>query len=348
VTSTPAPGPDNPDRPTRELAEAAGLLAAAPSAVLLAHVNPDADALGSALALGLALQRRGTEVAVAFAEPDAVPQSLAALPGQHLIRPVAALPARPGLVVTLDVGAAGRLGALQALLPVADMVLVVDHHRTNTRFGTHHLIDPAAEATGVLVARLLEVLGEPIDADIAANLYAGLATDTVSFRHATGDTHRLAARLVDAGVRPGELLGPITDAHPFGWLAMLAAVLGRAVRMPQVAGVGMVHTCVRLADAAGLRAEEVDSVIDIVRTTAGRGVTAVAKQTGPEGWQVSLRSGGSTDVAAVATALGGGGHSWAAGFSHRGDYASAIDRLRQTLESLANPAEVVTEIALEP
>jgi phosphoesterase RecJ-like protein len=131
---------------------------------------------------------------------------------------------------------------------------------------------------------------------------------------------------VSAGARPAELLAPITDLHPFGWLEMLAAVLGRAVLVPGVAagGADLVHTSVTLADCAGLRTEEVDSVIDIVRTTAPGGVTAVAKQLGPERWQISLRSSGPTDVSAIADSLGGGGHTWAAGYSHDGDYATAM------------------------
>jgi phosphoesterase RecJ-like protein len=322
----PGPGADE------ALSRAADLLTGASSAVLLAHVNPDADALGSALALGLGLAGTGVDVAVSFAEPAVVPESLAGLPGQHLVVEPGDLPRSPELVVTLDVGSAERLGALQALLEGASRVLVVDHHATNTRFGDDHLIDPGAEATGVLVARLLDTLGIELDRDIATNLYAGLATDTVSFRHATAATHELAARLVAAGARPAELLAPITDLHPFGWLEMLAAVLGRAVLVPGVVGgADLVHTSVTLADHAGLRPEEVDSVIDIVRTTAPGGVTAVAKQLEPARWQVSLRSSGVTDVSRVAETLGGGGHSWAAGFTHDGDYPSAVSRLLDVL-----------------
>lgn len=212
---------------------------------------------------------------------------------------------------------------------------MVDHHASNTLFGDDHLVDPTAEATGVLVARLLDALGIRLNPDIATNLYAGLATDTVSFRHATAATHQLAARLVAAGARPAELMAPITDIHPFGWLEMLAAVLGRAVRVPGVAGgADLVHTCVTISDGDGLRPEEVDSVIDIVRTTAPGGVAAVAKQVEADRWQVSLRSSGSTDVSALAIVLGGGGHTWAAGFSHDGDYPTAIARLISGLANL--------------
>ncbi len=320
-----------------ELANATQLLADASSVLLLAHVNPDADALGSALALGLGLTRLGTRAEVCFAEPDSVPQSLSGLPGQHLVVMPSALADPVDLVVTLDVGTVERLGALAGRLHTAN-TLVLDHHASNTRFGVHHLVDPAAEATVVLVAKLLDRLAVPLDADIAANLYAGLATDTVAFRHATADTHRLAARLIDAGVQPDELMRPITDAHPFGWLPMLSAVLQRTKREASVAlGADLVHTCVTMQDAAGLRSEEVDSVIDIVRTTAGRGVTAVAKQTAPQAWQVSLRSGGAVDVSRVAAALGGGGHIWAAGFTHRGDYPGAVRALTAELQ---RPIEV--------
>lgn len=315
-----------------DLARAAGLLAGASSVVLVAHINPDADALGSALALGLGLAGIGIDVAVSFAEPSSVPESLRGLPGQQLIVAPDDLPAEPDLVVTLDVGSEGRLGALTRLLDGPASVLVVDHHPTNTRFGDAHLVDPTAEATAVLVVALLDALGIGIDPAIAANLYAGLATDTVSFRQATAATHELAARLVRAGARPAQLLAPISDLHPFGWLGMLSAVLSRAVVIPGAVGeADLVHTCVMSADVAGLRPEDLDSVIDIVRTTAPGGVTVVAKQVDPARWQVSLRSSGHVDVAALAHALGGGGHSWAAGFTHDGDYASAIGRLMDVL-----------------
>jgi bifunctional oligoribonuclease and PAP phosphatase NrnA len=204
-----------------ELSIAAELLANATDVVLIAHVQPDADALGSAMALGLALARRGKPVAVSFAEPDGIPESLRALPGGHLVVAPDRLPENPDLLVSLDVGSVERLGSLARLLDTCRQSLVIDHHASNTRFGQFHLVDSAATATVVLVARLLDHLGIAIDRQIAENLYAGLATDTGHFRHADSDAHLLAARLIDAGVRPTEVMFPITDSHPFGWLSML-------------------------------------------------------------------------------------------------------------------------------
>ncbi len=329
-------GPTEPgaDGSARDMDVAAGLLAAARSVVLVAHVHPDADALGSALALGLGLARRGTQVKVSFAEPDTVPESLRHLPGMALVvDPDELVADGSDMFVSLDVGSRERLGSLVRVLDACPMSLVIDHHASNARFGRYNLIDVGAEATAVLVARLLDRLGIPIDRDIAENLYAGLATDTGHFRHADADVHRLAARLIDCGVRPVDVLHPITDSHPFGWLGMLSRVLDGAGLVPDAAGGGgLVYAIIDDAVRDGLRQEELDSVIDILRTAQEAEVATVIKQTGPDAWQVSLRSRSSVDVAAAAAALGGGGHVRSAGFSHVGTAMQAVTRLCEVLD----------------
>ena len=317
-----------------DLADACALIDAAASVVLLAHIGPDADALGSALALGLGLESVGRAVTVAFSEPAVVPESLRGLPGQHLVVGVDRVPSEPDLVITLDVNSRERLGVLGSLLDTAASSLVIDHHASNTRFGRHHLVDVHAESTTVLVAAILDHLAITVDRDIAANIYAGLATDTVGFRFASAHAHQLAARLLDAGVDPDELMRPITDLHPFAWLGMLSRVLGDAVLDPAAAnGRGLVSAVITTERAEGLRQEELDSVIDILRTASQAEVAVVLKQTGPSYWQVSLRSRPAVDVARVATQLGGGGHVRAAGFGFDGSAAEAIAALTAVLNT---------------
>ncbi|WP_420121879.1 DHH family phosphoesterase [Nakamurella sp.] len=319
--------------PIDDLDIAAGLLAAARSVVLVAHVHPDADALGSALGLGLGLARRGVDVQVSFAEPDSVPESLRHLPGLPLVVAPEDVSDGADLFVSLDVGSRERLGSLVRVMDGCPLSLVIDHHASNARFGRYNLIDIAAEATAVLVARLLDRLGIPIDRDIAENLYAGLATDTGHFRHADAEVHRLAARLIDTGVRPMDVLHPITDSHPFGWLGMLSRVLDRAgLDRDAARGGGLVWTIIDDAVRDGLRQEELDSVIDILRTAQEAEVAMVIKQTGADVWQVSLRSRSSVDVAAAAEALGGGGHVRSAGFTHLGPPEDAVRRLREVID----------------
>ena len=317
-----------------DLVKAAALLRDAEDVTLLAHIHPDADALGSALALGLALHRRGATVRVSFGEPDVAPESLADLDVAGLVVPASAVPAAPELLVALDAGSAERLGPLADRVRTARRVLVVDHHASNTRFGSHHLVDETAEATAVLVLRLLDELGADVDLDIARCLYAGLVTDTRCFRFAREQTHLLAARLIAAGVQPEAETRALMDTHPFGWLGMLSSVLRRARLEPGAAhGLGLVHTTVRLADSAQLRTEEVESVIDLVRTASEAEVAAVLKEVGPGRWSASLRAKQHIDVGAAATILGGGGHRLASGFTAVGTDDEVLAALRTALDA---------------
>lgn len=322
--------------PTTDLGAAATLLRSATDVTLLAHVNPDADALGSALALGLALRRHGAEVRVSFGMPNEVPESLRGLDPGGLFVPATEMPETAGLLVAVDTASKSRLGQLadrvNATVEAGGAVLVVDHHASNTYYGTHHVVDETAEATAVLVVRLLDELGWPLDPEIARCVYAGLVTDTSSFRRASPATHHLAARLIEAGADPVATARDLMDTHPFAFLQMLASVLDRAVLEPDAAGGhGFVHTAVRLDDLIGVRLEEVESVVDIVRTTAEAEVAAVLKETGSGQWTGSLRAVGTVDVRAVAEQFGGGGHRLAAGFSATGELEDVITKLREAL-----------------
>lgn len=325
---------------TADLRVAADLLRNATDVTLLGHLHPDADALGSALALGLALRKRGTTVRVSFGPPAEVPESLRCLDPGGLIVPASEVPAAPELLVALDAGSADRLGWLKDRVHTSGQVLVVDHHASNTRFGTHHVVDDTAEATVVLVLALIDELDIPLDRDIARCLYAGLVTDTSSFRRATAATHRTAARLVEAGAEPSVIARELMDGHPFAWLPMLTRVLGRAVLEPEaVGGHGLVHTAVTMADMTGVRLEEVESVVDILRTTVEAEVTLVIKEMAPGTWSGSLRAKSAVDVRVVAVGMGGGGHRLAAGFTTTGTAADIVSRVR---EMLAAPVPLVT------
>ncbi|MGH3935126.1 MAG: DHH family phosphoesterase [Pseudonocardiaceae bacterium] len=318
--------------PESELRAAVELLRGARDVTLVAHVQPDADALGSALALGLALRRRGATVRVTFGEPADAPESLRGLDVAGLLVPPDEVAAQPELLVALDTANRDRLGCLQDRVDTSRAVLVIDHHTTNGRFGTHHVVDTGAEATAVLVLRLLDELDVALDEPIARCLYAGLVTDTSCFRRADPGTHAIAARLLSAGVDPDVTTRELLDTHPFGWLAMLGTVLGGArLESASAQGLGLVHTTVRLVDAAGLRSEEVESVVDLVRTTSEAEVAAVLKEVGPGRWSVSLRAKQRVDVSAAAAELGGGGHRLAAGFSAHGTAGEVLDVLRAAL-----------------
>ncbi|MFQ6398210.1 DHH family phosphoesterase [Nocardia sp. KC 131] len=320
-----------------DLDPAVAALTTARSVTILCHVQPDADTIGSGLALALVLHRRGIPVWVSFAEPAELPVSMRSLPGvQHLVVP-AEVPREVDLLVAVDCGSAGRLGALADRLSGAATTLVLDHHRSNTRFGMINVIDPNAESTTSVLVRLLDAWQVPIDSEVAHCLYAGLVTDTGSFRWVRPGTHQLAERLLATGIDGAEISRTLMDTHPFNWLPMLSRVLASAQLVPAaLGGAGLVYAFVRCADVTEVTSEEAESVVDIVRTTAEAGVAAVFKEsrTIPQRWTVSLRSRDTTpgahdgiDVAAIATTLGGGGHHFAAGYTTNGTPESVVAAL---------------------
>jgi bifunctional oligoribonuclease and PAP phosphatase NrnA len=181
------------------------------------------------------------------------------------------------------------------------------------------------------VAELLDAWGKPIEAPVAHCLYAGLTTDTGSFRWASARAHRLAARLLEIGVDNAAISRVLLDTHPFSWLPMLARVLSSAHLMPDaVDGDGLVYAVVPHDEWARARPEEVESIVDIVRTTAQAEVAAVFKEIEPLRWSVSMRAK-SVDVSMVASSFGGGGHRFAAGYSATGTVDDVVAALRVAL-----------------
>ncbi|MBO0826080.1 MAG: DHH family phosphoesterase [Actinobacteria bacterium] len=320
-------------------ARAVELIDGTDSICLACHLRPDADALGSMLAMAQALHGRGHNVRASFGDdPFAVPANLRFLPGQQLLSAPASVPARPELMMSFDASALDRLGLLAGPAATARELIVLDHHASNTGFGSINLVDPAAAATAALTAELIRRLGISLTRDVALCLYAGLVTDTGSFRFSstTPEVHQLAARLLATGLQPAAISRELYDRAPFGYLGLLAAALDRAVLEADAAnGLGLVWTTVTRADRerAGLPLDAAESVIDVIRRTDEAEVAAVLKEDDQGTWQVSLRSKDVIDVARAASQLGGGGHARAAGFSRTGRADEAIVAFKRALDT---------------
>jgi phosphoesterase RecJ-like protein len=305
--------------------------------LLICHVNPDGDALGSMLGFALGLRTLGDlELQATFPAPFEVPEPFAGLPGLDLLVPPSAAWTDPDLVIVFDVAAESRLGDLVDRLSTAGATLVLDHHGSNTRFGGVNLVDADAAATSVVCVELLDRLDIPLDAAMAECLYVALATDTGSFKFdmTTPRVHELAARLIATGIRPGEISRRIFDTRPYGAMKLFGEVLARAALDPTAAdGHGLVWTYATQEDLRKYqqRPYVMDALIDPVRTVAEADVAVLLKQTGPEEWAVSLRSKGAVDVSAVAVALGGGGHRLAAGFTGHGAPGDVVLLVREQL-----------------
>ncbi|GLZ11141.1 hypothetical protein Acsp04_13760 [Actinomadura sp. NBRC 104425] len=317
------------------------LIGKADEICLACHVTPDGDALGSMLALALALRSLGKRVLASFGEPFTVPTSLRFLPGQDLLLEPWRMPAAPQLLIALDTAAAERLGSLASRVRAAATLIVLDHHASGGGLGIRgpeqvRLVDPEAAATAMLVDELIRRLRVPLTRDIALGLYAGLASDTGSFRYrcTTPAVHAMAARLLEAGVRPDEVSRELWDRASFGYLQVLAGALGRArLDRDAAGGLGLLWTAISRADRAdsGVPYDQLEGVIDQLRRADDAEVAVVCKQTDEGDWYVSTRSRGRVDVGGACGELGGGGHRTAAAFTATGEPADTIDRLRAVL-----------------
>ena len=313
------------------IAEAARILRGHDTVTALCHVQPDADAIGSAAGLTLALRAAGVTVHTSF-DPGVVPEDLTAIPGAGLLVPLDRVPAHNGLVVVLDCASEDRVGRAGRLLAAAGEVLVLDHHRSNPGFGDHLLLDPAAASTASLVVEVLDAGGWRVDAEVATALYAGLVTDTGSFRWGGPDSHATALRLMRAGADTSMCAYEFLDAHYFGYLRFLGEMLSRARLEPQAAGgAGVVWLAVDHDAARRVPVGDVESLVAHLRGVREAAVAVVLKEFEPGRWSVSLRSRDGIDVSAVVAGLGGGGHPAAAGCTVHGTADQVTGIIRDVL-----------------
>ena len=293
----------------------------------ICHENPDADTLGSALALRLAAERLGKPAEVVAADP--VPPSLLHLPGAAEVRTSPGL--EPDLAVVVD-GPLSRTGAV-----VTDSgewlararVVNIDHHISNDGEGSAAAwVDADAAATCEMMALLIPDLGVPIDPDIAVVLTAGIVQDTHTFSHpnVTPRTLRVAADLVAAGAPLAAIHRSIYADKPFSTLALWGRIMA-----------GLAHRCdgriVHAAMTTEMLAETgtdpvaSEGLIDLLASTKRADITVLFKEVDVSHTRVSVRTSARADAVAITSAFGGGGHARAAGCSIDAPLAEAEARL---------------------
>jgi phosphoesterase RecJ-like protein len=287
--------------------------------LLVAHENPDGDALGSILGMKLALDELGKDSVMFLPGDGGLPQEYAFMRLDGLRRE---LPADAGtrIVLTLDCASEARTGLTADFLAAAPYVIDVDHHHDNTRFGRLNLIVPDASSTGEIVRDVLAELPVALTPAIAEALYVALVTDTGRFQYSntTPKSLRLAAELVEAGVDIQRVFQGIYESVEFGKLKLLARALDRAELYE---GGRLVITYLRRSDFTelGVGEEYAEGIIDYLRAVDGADLAATIREPPePAGAErrISMRSSSDEiDVSAIARKRGGGGHRQAAGFS---------------------------------
>jgi phosphoesterase RecJ-like protein len=289
----------------------AALAPTAGRALMLGHVHPDADVLGTLLALGEALERRGWSVTAGGPHP--APGALDFLPGVDRYEVLKTLAGRFDLVVLTDCPNPDRTeGLIDAARAAAGAIVNIDHHPDNRRYGTVNWIDVGAAATGEMLYRLLVALGVPLTASMAQNLFTAIHTDTGSFRYSnvTPATFQIAAALVTAGADPAAVASAIYERRASNSLRWLGESLARV----QVSDDGRVAWLALPAGAVPETFVESEELVNYPRSIASVRVACLLRERNGQ-VKVSLRGKGDVDVQRIAARFGGGGHPNAAGFS---------------------------------
>ena len=283
------------------------------------HENPDGDALGSLLALHLALVELGKDSVMVLGEqPIPAEYRFLDLPA-HGLRTSPPEDIASRTLVAVDCAQESRIAA-KGLTELAPVAVNVDHHHDNTRFGQIDLVVGDASSCGEVLADVFDGVGLELTPEIARALYVALVTDTGRFQYGntTAKALRLAAVLVAAGASPTEVFREVYESLEFPRVKLL----GRALDNATIHEDGrVVFGFLTRADFAEVGAEEPDSegIIDTLRAVVGTELACLVRELPPgDGMRCkgSLRaSNGNLDVSAIARKFSGGGHRQAAGFS---------------------------------
>ena len=302
--------------------------------VLATHENPDGDALGSLLAAKLTLDALGKDSVMVLSGEAPLPAEYKFMPLEELRRD---LPedVEQRVLFALDCANESRLGKGREALDRAPLVLNVDHHHDNTRFGRVNVVRADASSTGEIVRDLVELLDVELTPALAEAIYIALVTDTGRFQYAntTPKALRLAAELVEAGADVHRVFQSVYESVQLAKLKLLARALERA----QVyEGGGIVVSHLLKTDFADVGAAEPysEGIIDFLRAVEGAEMAALIREPpapGRPARRVSLRSSSDElDVSAIARASGdGGGHRQAAGFSSELEIPEIVEFLRR-------------------
>jgi bifunctional oligoribonuclease and PAP phosphatase NrnA len=287
--------------------------------LLVTHENPDGDALGSILAMRLALDQLGKDKVMYLYGDAPLPAEYRFMELGDLRRE---LPPdwRERVLLAVDCANESRIGPDTTLIAEAPLVIDIDHHHDNTRFGQINLVVPNASSTGEVLRDVFAELGVELTPEIAEALYIALVTDTGRFQYSntTPKALRLAAELVEAGADVHRIFQWVYETVQFAKLKLLARALERA----QIYDGGrLVVSYLLRSDFTDIGAAEAysEGIIDYLRAVEGADMAALIREPprsdGPTR-RVSLRaSTDELDVSAIARKSGGGGHRQAAGFS---------------------------------
>lgn len=290
------------------------------------HINPEGDAIGSAIALSMALETLGKNTFVY--NRDTVPELYRFLPGhERFNNSITPLVTDQWSLILLDCNTLERAGIKGVKFKCS---VVIDHHETEKDFGDIKWIEPNAAATGLMLFHLIKELGVKITEAIATNLYSAISIDTATFRYSstTAEVLRVGAELLEAGASASFISNCLYET----WSKERFALLIMSLNTLEIKGNVAITTVTKeMYRKTGAGSQDTENFSSFPRMIKEIKVSALFKELGDNYWKVSLRSKGDVNVARIATVFDGGGHKDAAGYKIKADLESAKESLLRVI-----------------
>lgn len=299
------------------------------------HINPEGDAIGSSLALSMALESIGKKTVLY--DKDPIPEFYRFLPGhERFTNSISPLITSHLPLILLDCNSLERAG-LDGLS--FEYSAVIDHHETEKStthgdFGDVRWVEPEAAATGIMVFYLIKGLGIEITKEMAINLYSAVAIDTGTFRYSntTGEVLRVSAELIEAGASPAYISNSLYEV----WSEKRFALLIMALNTLEIRdNVAVTVVTKEMYEKTGAGPEDTENFSNFPRMMRDIKISAFFREIGDNYWKVSLRSKGDINVARIATLFEGGGHKNAAGCKIKANLESAKESLIKAVNTVS-------------
>lgn len=292
---------------------------------IVSHTSPDGDSMGSILAL-YSILHQNNKFADMFTD-DVVPKRYSFLPFSNLIKS-SPEDKQYDCVFALDCGDPERLGKCKELLSKTDIVVNIDHHVSNSLYGTVNLLDKDASSVGEILYDIFIDNEYEINTDTAACLYTSILTDTGGFKYSntTSRTLNIAGNLINTGIDFSEMYSAIYDRKSLEQIKLMSRVVS-TLDMALDNRVAFLSLFKDMLTECNAKEEDASDFINISRDIDGVEVAVFIKEKSSESFRVSLRSKSKVDVRSIAEKFGGGGHIRAAGCTIEGNY----DKVKITL-----------------
>jgi phosphoesterase RecJ-like protein len=309
--------------------------------LLTSHIRPDCDALGSELGMAAVLEALGKEALIVNGQPT--PRNLQFIDPTRRLKTIG-VDVQPAdldpyeVLIVLDTSAWAQLGPMgDVLRSTKAMKIIIDHHVGGDDLGAEPFKDMSAEATGRLVVQVADQLGVKLTREMAVPLFAAIATDTGWFRFASTkpETLRVAAALMEAGVKPFELYNSLYEHDTLARINLIGRTLARA--QMELSG-RLIYTSIRQEDflATGAVASDTEDIINMTLGVGGTQAAVIFVELASGGVKVSFRSRGQLNCSRLAEQFGGGGHKAAAGATLNEPFDAAQAKVLDAVRAAMN------------